>query len=120
VFPKKEQPKYTVHDLQVSDAFLQKVINELDPNGTGDPVARFVKINSEMRRANNMTLSGLRLKTADKFLWSKPFIRQPHSQAEASFADVRNYIYHGQKSRSAGSPGIRPGGYAARRCGSVE
>ena len=97
VFPKKEQPKYTVHDLQVSDAFLQKVINELDPNGTGDPVARFVKINSEMRRANNKTLSDLRLKTADKFLWSKPFIRQPHSQAEANFADLRNYIYHGQK-----------------------
>jgi len=34
VFPKKEQPKYTVHDLQVSDAFLQKVTNELDPNDT--------------------------------------------------------------------------------------
>ena len=45
-FPKKEQPKYTVHDLQVSDQFMQKVINELDPNGSGDPVARFVKINS--------------------------------------------------------------------------
>ena len=97
VFPKKEQPKYTTHDLQVSDAFLQKVINELDPNGTGDPVARFVKINSEMRRANNKTLSDLRLKTADKFLWSQPFARQPHSQAEATFADVRNYMYHGKK-----------------------
>ena len=97
VFPKKEQPKYTVHDLQVSDAFLQKVINELDPNGTGDPVTRFIKVNSEMRRANNKTLSDLRLKTADKFLWSKLFIRQPHSQAEANFADVRNYIYQGQK-----------------------
>ncbi len=97
VFPKKEQPKYTTHDLQVSDAFLQKVINELDPNGTGDPVARFVKINSEMRRANNKTLSDLRLKTADKFLWSQPFTRQPHSQAEANFADVRNYMYHGKK-----------------------
>ena len=97
IFPKKEQPKYTTHDLQVSDAFLNKVINELDPNGTGDPVARFVKINSEMRRANNKTLSDLRFKTADKFLWSRPFIRQPHSQAEASFADVRNYIYHGKK-----------------------
>ena len=96
-FPKKEQPKYTTHELQVSDAFLQKVVNELDPNGTGDPVARFVRINSEMRRANNQTLSDLRLKTADKFLWSKPFIRQPHSQAESSFADVRNYIYHGKK-----------------------
>ena len=97
VFPKKEQPKYTVHDLQVSDAFMQKVINELDPSGTGDPVARFVKINGEMRRANNKTLSDLRLKTADKFLWSKPFIRQPHSQAEANFADLRNYIYQDKK-----------------------
>jgi murein DD-endopeptidase MepM/ murein hydrolase activator NlpD len=97
VFPKKEQPKYTVHDLQVSDAFIQKVINELDPNGTGDPATRFVQINSEMRRANNKTLSDLQFKTADRFLWSRPFIRQPHSQAEANFADVRNYIYHGQK-----------------------
>ena len=97
VFPKKEQPKYKVHDLQVSDAFLQKVINELDPNGTGDPVARFVRINGEMRRANNKTLSDLQFKTADRFLWSRPFIRQPHSQAESNFADVRNYIYHGQK-----------------------
>ncbi len=97
IFPKKEQPKYTTHDLQVSDAFLNKVIDELDPNATGDPVTRFVKINSEMRRANNQTLSDLQYKTADKFLWSKPFIRQPHSQAESSFADVRNYIYHGKK-----------------------
>ncbi|MGO9937450.1 MAG: M23 family metallopeptidase [Terracidiphilus sp.] len=96
-FPKKEQPHYTTHDLQVSDAFMQKVVNELDPNGSGDPVARFVKINSEMRRANNKTLADLRFKTAEKFLWSQPFARQTHSQAEATFADVRNYIYHGKK-----------------------
>jgi len=96
-FPKKEQPKYTVHDLQVSDAFMQKVVNELDPNGSGDPVARFVKINNEMRRANNKVLSDLRLKTADKFLWSQPFIRQSHSQSESTFAEVRNYIYEGKK-----------------------
>jgi murein DD-endopeptidase MepM/ murein hydrolase activator NlpD len=97
IFPKKEQPKYTEHDLQVSDAFMQKVVNELDPNGSGDMVERFVKINSQMRVANNKTLSDLQYKTADKFLWSKSFIRQPHSQAEAHFADLRNYIYHGKK-----------------------
>lgn len=96
-FPKKEQPRYTTHDLQISDAFLQKVVGELDPNGTGDPVQRFVRINSEMRKANNQTLADLRFKTADRFLWSQPFARQSHSQAEATFADVRNYIYHGQK-----------------------
>ena len=96
-FPKKEQPHYTVHDLQVSDAFMQKVIGELDPNGSGDPVPRFVKINSEMRKANNKTLADLQYKTADHFLFSQPFTRQSHAAAEATFADLRNYIYHGQK-----------------------
>lgn len=96
-FPKKEQPVYTVHDLQISDHFIQKVDGELDPNGSGDPVTRFVRINNEMRRANNKVLSDLRFKTADKFLWSQPFARQSHSQAEAAFADVRNYIYQGKK-----------------------
>jgi murein DD-endopeptidase MepM/ murein hydrolase activator NlpD len=96
-FPKKEQPHYTVHDLQISDAFLNKVVNELDPNGSGDPVARFVKINSEMRRANNKTLADLRFKSPAKFLWYQPFARQTHAQAEATFADLRNYIYHGKR-----------------------
>ena len=96
-FPKKEQPKYTTHELQVSDAFMQKVVNELDPNGSGDLVTRFVKINAEMRRANNKMLADLRFKTADRFLFSQPFARQSHSQAEATFADLRDYIYHGKK-----------------------
>ena len=97
VFPKKEQPHYTVHQLQISDQFMQKVLGELDPNGTGDPVARFVKINSEMRKSNNKTLADLRFKTADHFLFSQPFQRQPHSQAEATFADLRHYIYQGKE-----------------------
>jgi len=97
VFPAKEQPRYSTRDLVVSDAFLQKVINELDPGGSGDPVARFLKINGEMRRANNQTLSDLRNKTESRFLWSQPFLQQKNSQVESSFADVRNYIYRGKK-----------------------
>ena len=97
IFPKKEQPVYTQHEIQVSDQFMQKVLNELDPNGTGDPVARFAKVNTEMRKANNKTLADLQMKTADSFLWHQPFIRQAHSQAEATFADVRTYMYHGKK-----------------------
>jgi murein DD-endopeptidase MepM/ murein hydrolase activator NlpD len=96
-FPKKEQPKYTMHNLQVNDRLLQKVVGELDPNGSGDLVSRFVKINTEMRRANNKVLSDLRFKTADHFLWSQPFVRQSHSQTEATFADTRNYMYQGNK-----------------------
>jgi hypothetical protein len=67
VFPKKQQPIYTQHEIQVSDQFMQKVLGELDPNGSGDPAARFVKINTEMRQANNKTLAGLRWKTVDRF-----------------------------------------------------
>lgn len=96
-FPKNEQPKYRVRDLQLDDRFLQKVVTELDPNGSGDPVQRFLKINGEMRRANNQTLSDMRFKTEPKFLWSQPFIQQPDSKVESNFADVRNYFYQGKK-----------------------
>ncbi len=96
-FPKKEQPKYRVRDLKLDDRFLQKVVHELDANGSGELISRFLKINSEMRRANNKTLSDLRLKTEAAFLWSQPFQQQPNSKVESNFADVRNYYYDGKK-----------------------
>jgi murein DD-endopeptidase MepM/ murein hydrolase activator NlpD len=96
-FPKKEQPKYRVRDLMVDDRFLQKTVAELDPNGSGDLLPRFLKINNEMRRANNKTLSDLRLKTEARFLWSQPFLQQPNSKVESNFADLRNYFYQGKK-----------------------
>ncbi len=97
VFPKKEQPKYRVRDLNIDDKFLQKVVNELDPNGSGDLVARFVKINHEMRQANNKLLSDLRTKTEPKFLWTQAFQQQPNSTVESNYADLRNYFYQGKK-----------------------
>ena len=96
IFPKREQPVYKQDNIQVTDAFMQKVITELDPQGSGDPIARFVRINTEMRKANNKTLSDLQTKTADHFLFTQPFARQP-AKSEATFADDRTYIYHGQK-----------------------
>ena len=97
VFPKREQPRYRVRDIQIDDKFMQKVLTELDPNGSGDPVERFVRVNSEMRKANNQTLADLKDKTEAKFLWSEPFQQQPNTKVEANFADVRNYIYRAKK-----------------------
>jgi murein DD-endopeptidase MepM/ murein hydrolase activator NlpD len=96
-FPRGEQAKYRVRDLQIDDKFMQKVVNELDPNGSGDMVERFVRINSEMRKKNNETLAELKTKTEPKFLWSQPFLQQPNSKVEANFADVRNYVHNGKK-----------------------
>lgn len=93
VFPKK----FRKRDLPIDDKFLDKVVNQIDPGGSGDLLARFLKINGEMRRANNQTLAGLRLKTAGKFLWTEPFLQLTNSKVESEFADVRSYIYKGKK-----------------------
>ena len=57
----------------------------------------YVKINGEMRRANNKTLADLRLQTADHFLWDGPFQQLGNSKVESQFADDRSYIYKGKK-----------------------
>jgi murein DD-endopeptidase MepM/ murein hydrolase activator NlpD len=93
VFPKK----FRSRDLPIDDAFLDKVVNQIDPGGSGDLLARFLKINGEMRRQNNQTLADLRLKTADHFLWSGPFLPLTNATVESSFADKRSYIYKGKK-----------------------
>lgn len=82
--------------IRVDDAFLKKVHAELDPGGTGDPVARFTKVNNDMRQANNQALSELRLRTEERILWNGPFRQLPHSVAEAQYCDYRTYFVGGQ------------------------
>ncbi len=93
IFPKP----FRARDLEISDAFLDKVVNQIDPGGKGDLLERFLHINRDLRKQNNQTLSDLRLKTEEKVLWNGPFEQLANSQVEAHFADVRNYIYKGKK-----------------------
>ena len=93
VFPKK----FRARDLPIDDQFLNKVVNQIDPSGSGDLLTRFLKINSEMRRDNNATLANLRFKTAEKFLWTDAFLQLANSKVESEFADVRTYVYKGKK-----------------------
>ncbi len=94
-FPKK----FRVRDFPIDDALMQKLVNSVDPTGAilpgKDLVTRFLYINGDLRRQNNKQLADLRLKTEEKVLWNGPFIHW--GKEEAVFADVRNYIYHGQK-----------------------
>ncbi len=97
-FPKKEQPHYTVHDLQISDAFLQKVVNELDPERlrrSRCPIREDQQRDAPRRIIRRWRNFASRLRRS--FCGPQPFARQAHAQAEATFADLRNYIYHGKK-----------------------
>lgn len=93
IFPKK----FRQRDLELTSQFLQKAIMELDPNGTGDLLPRFLKINGEMRRANNAAMAALREKTEPQVLWQGPFLQLSNSKVEAFFADVRSYMFEGKK-----------------------
>lgn len=93
VFPKK----FRTRDLPIDDQFMEKVVNQIEPGGSGDLLTRFLKINGEMRRENNQTLANLRLRTEEKFLWTEAFLQLPNSKVESGFADVRSYIYKGKK-----------------------
>lgn len=90
VFPKS----FRTRDLELTDAFLDKAVDEIDPNGSGDKVQRFLRINGELRRQNNQVLRDLRLKTEEKVLWSGAFWR--YGKTESFFADSRNYVYKGK------------------------
>jgi murein DD-endopeptidase MepM/ murein hydrolase activator NlpD len=93
IFPKK----FRMRDLIIDDKFLDKVDNQIEPNGSGDLLTRFLKINGETRRENNKTLADLRLKTQESFPWTQSFLQLANSQVESEFADVRTYIYQGKK-----------------------
>jgi murein DD-endopeptidase MepM/ murein hydrolase activator NlpD len=93
IFPKP----FRARDLEITDAFLDKVVNQIDPGGSGDLLARFLRINRDLRKQNNQTLADLRLKTEERVLWNGPFSQLANSQVEAHFADVRNYLYKGKK-----------------------
>jgi murein DD-endopeptidase MepM/ murein hydrolase activator NlpD len=92
VFPKN----FRSSDINVTDKELTKVVGELDPEGTGSLVERFVKLNKEMRRVNTQQIYELRNKTESKILWSGPFIPVKGAR-ESYFADRRSYFYNGKK-----------------------
>ncbi len=92
VFPKR----FRESTINVSDRNLQKVVGELDPDGTGSLLERFIKLNREMRRANAQTIYELRNNTEHKILWSGPFIPVKGAR-ESFFADRRTYVYNGRK-----------------------
>ena len=92
IFPKQ----FRSSTIELKDSQIAKVVNELDPEGSGEMITRFVKINNEMRKANNQTIFDLRKKTENKLLWTGEFVPIKGAR-ESYFADRRTYTYKGKK-----------------------
>ena len=91
VFPKK----FKETNIQLTDEKMQKVLNDIDPGGTGTVLDRFIRLNREMRRANTQQIYNMRTNTEKRILWSGPFIPVKGAR-ESFFADKRSYIYNGK------------------------
>jgi murein DD-endopeptidase MepM/ murein hydrolase activator NlpD len=92
VFPKK----FKASRIDVTEAQMMKVVGELDPDGSGSFVDRFVKLNRDMRKQNSEQIYNLRSNTVKQILWSGPFIPIKGTR-ESYFADRRTYYYQGKK-----------------------
>jgi murein DD-endopeptidase MepM/ murein hydrolase activator NlpD len=99
VFPKT----FRNSRIPIDDRFLSKVVPAILQNtpefrveNTSDLVASFLRINRDLRRENNATITALALGTSPQILWDGPFKQLLNTAVEAGFADQRTYVYKGQ------------------------
>jgi murein DD-endopeptidase MepM/ murein hydrolase activator NlpD len=92
--------------LPVTDAFFTKVIPpilEATPSlrlPTGTPEERleaFLRVNGDLRRANDAQIEELARATSPEKMWRGAFTRMGRAKSEAVFADHRTYVYAGRE-----------------------
>ena len=94
LFPKK----FRQRELDLSDAFLEKAVNDIEPGGRRREAATLPSTSTGRSAARTtQTLADLRNQTEARFLWDPPFQQLSNSKVEAFFADVRTYKYEGKK-----------------------
>ena len=100
VFPKQ----FRMSRIELDDRFLARVVPpilqnspELKVDDPTDLLASYLKINRDLRRINNQTITELAAKTSHEVLWRGPFKQLLNTAVEAGFADQRTYVYKGQE-----------------------
>jgi murein DD-endopeptidase MepM/ murein hydrolase activator NlpD len=94
--------------IEIDDKFVNRVVPEIlehspelkitPPAGDQvDQVAKFVKINSELRKMNSDDIVSITEDSSPTRLWSGPFEQLGNSKVEAAFADHRTYVYKGKE-----------------------
>jgi len=89
----------------VSDAFFKRVVPpileaRLPHASVGTPEQRleaFLRINGDVRRANDTQIEELARTTSPEKMWRAAFTRMGRAKSEAVFADHRTYVYGGRE-----------------------
>lgn len=88
--------KFRTDQIRLTEEFLQRVLpyfQHRDPGLTGEPIEVFLKVNRDVRAADEAKIKELCKNTTEEFLWSGAFLRMANSKPMAGFADRRSYIW---------------------------
>jgi hypothetical protein len=98
--------KFTRGRVELSDAFLHRVVPEIlehapelkiAVSSDDDYLPAFLKINNDLRRIDADRIVALARQTAPEMLWKGPFIPLGNAKVESKFADHRTYLYQGKE-----------------------
>ena len=70
---------------------------EVPPDSRNPMLARFIKVNKELRETNYQMISSAVISSDNKLYWEGSFTRLPNSAPRAGFADHRTYLYEGKE-----------------------
>ncbi|MBW2118777.1 MAG: M23 family metallopeptidase [Deltaproteobacteria bacterium] len=92
--------RFRTKRINITDRFLKSVLPyfsfyHFDP-GDND-ITKFLKINRDLRKENNLAFSSLRTKTNPERLWKGDWIRLRNAANMAGFGDRRSYYHNGAK-----------------------
>ena len=90
---------YRSDTLTIGDKFLDSKMPDFDAlvPGSATNLERYVRMNNEVRIANQKKLMEIGRDTAPTMLWNGAFVRLPRSAVKANYGDNRTYSYNGQK-----------------------
>ena len=97
--PVEVKPRAFPRDtIKLSEAFLQAKVPELLPQRPPSQplIEGFLTINRDQRKQAEEEKIRVGAKTADKPLWSGPFVQPRNTKVFSNFAETRTYIYEGQ------------------------
>ncbi len=92
--------RYRSVKVEVSDSFIRDKIGPLltEAGGYGgSPQEQFLKVNDQLRQANEDNIRKTCQGSAPMKLWTGRFTQLPNSAVQANFADRRSYYYREEK-----------------------
>jgi murein DD-endopeptidase MepM/ murein hydrolase activator NlpD len=101
-FVDKYFPKPPANDtIKLDDAFIARVVPEILAQSPGladkgSPLANYLQVNRDLRKANAQELVELARGSESRFLWKEPFLPLANAAVKSAFADQRTYLYGGQ------------------------